>query len=124
MFNKILSNNRWQIWDNLKEDDHQYYVGTNAAIEVSCFFSNSYQWLFRYIMFVPYIFRSIRLNLIWGMQKIYYEHDDVQPEDENYNPLMQSFNGRQKGLSESKRDSNAVKPIRQRIVRKNHYFIK
>lgn len=40
MYNKILSNNRWPIWDELENPDN-ISGATNAAVEVSCFFSNS-----------------------------------------------------------------------------------
>lgn len=52
-------------------------------------------------MFVPYLFRAIRLNLIWGMQKIYYETDEFITEDEQVNPLMQSYRGPAKATDES-----------------------
>lgn len=47
------------------------------AIESSCYFSNAQLWLFRAIWFFPYIFRIVRLKLIWGMQKKYYTVEDV-----------------------------------------------
>lgn len=79
MYNKILQNNRWSIWDDI-ENKQTYDKGTNVAIEISCCFSNSQWWLFRTIWLVPYLFRSYRLHLIWGMQKIYY--GDVEEDDE------------------------------------------
>ena len=73
MYNKILQNNSWVVWDNIKsQTEEDFSQGTNVAIELSCFFSNTQWWLFRAVWFAPYIFRSYRLHLIWGMQKAYY----------------------------------------------------
>lgn len=69
MYNKILQNNRWEIWSDLEYTNPKK---PTVAIEMSCFFSNTQWWLFRAVWFVPYFFRSYRLNLIWGMQKSYY----------------------------------------------------
>ena len=83
MYNKILQNNRWEIWKDLKSEV-TFNTTTRAAIELSCFFSNSSWWLFRTVWFVPYLFRCYRLHLIWGMQKIYYKDDEENAlEDSN-----------------------------------------
>ena len=71
MYNKILQNNRWNIWNDIGYKE-KFDKSTQLAIELSCFFSNSQWWLFRTVWFVPYLFRCYRLHLIWGMQKIYY----------------------------------------------------
>ena len=95
LYNKILQNNMWQIWDNMSTYDHSTQQ-TDVALEVSCFFSNCSWWLFRAVWFVPYFFRSYRLKLIWGMQKTYivYGSDDGEDGLREANLLLE------KGLSD------------------------
>ena len=63
MYNKILQNNKWNLWDSiaLETDRSLFEPRTKAAIETSCFFSNSQWWLFRQVWLIPYLFRSFRL---------------------------------------------------------------
>ena len=75
LYNKILENNRWALWQELK-DPGDRDLGTEIAIEASCFLSNAQFWLFRAIWLFPYVFRSVRLRLIWGMQREYLVSDD------------------------------------------------
>lgn len=75
MYNKILQNNRWRIWTEIGQQEDDFDRATGIAIDLSCFFSNAQFWLFRYVWFFPYLFRSYRLHLIWGMQKTYYDQD-------------------------------------------------
>ena len=81
LYNKILENNRWALWQELK-DPGERDLGTEIAIEASCFVSNAQFWLFRAIWLFPYVFRSVRLRLIWGMQREYLVSDDDAAEAE------------------------------------------
>jgi len=40
MYNKILENNQWPIWQDLKESENRQ-TKTKVAIEMSCFLSNA-----------------------------------------------------------------------------------
>ena len=95
MYNKILQNNKWNIWKDLKSQV-SFDASTDTAIELSCFLSNSQWWLFRTVWFAPYLFRCYRLHLIWGMQKIYYkddEDDDEQSENDSADEDASAVNG-------------------------------
>ena len=85
MMNKILTNNYWHFWDDLKHKPENsqvtevlaastrmlgsgdlppmphYSTETDAAIKMSCFFSMAQWWLFRGMWFIPYLFRAFRL---------------------------------------------------------------
>jgi len=97
MYNKILQSNSWSMWDELKHPDAPNSERLNIAICISCFMSNAQIWLFRAIWFFPYIFRIIRLKLIWGMQKKYYG-TEVEGEEKD---AMPSSSLRKSSRSES-----------------------
>ena len=84
LYNKILENNRWALWQELKKPGERD-LGTEIAIEASCFLSNAQFWLFRAIWLFPYVFRSVRLKLIWGMQREYLVSEDDAAEAEHRN---------------------------------------
>ena len=52
-------------------------MGTEVCIRMSCFLGNAMLWLFRAVWFCPYILRAVRLKLIWGMQRHYYNEEDM-----------------------------------------------
>ena len=102
MSNKILTNNYWDFWNDLREEPTlsvnerwlkvdepsilnigrtptpnlppvpKYSVETNLAIKFSCFFSMAQWWLFRGMWFIPYLFRAFRLQSIWEIHNNYY----------------------------------------------------
>ena len=57
------------MWKEFSRDINfnEYSTRVRLGIDFSCFFSNAQFWLFRSLWFFPYIFRSVRLKLIWGM---------------------------------------------------------
>ena len=80
MYNKILQNNLWPMWNGIKHPIDKFSAGTETAIKFSCFMSNAQLYLFRAIWGFPYFFRALRLKLIWGIQKSYFVD---QNEDEH-----------------------------------------
>lgn len=73
MYTKILTNNKWAVWGELEktkgQDVEDFSLGLSASVSLACFLNNAQGWLFRAIWLFPYLFRALRLKLIWGMQK-------------------------------------------------------
>ena len=103
MYNKILQNNLWPMWDGFKHPFDKFGSGVEAAIKFSCFMSNAQLYLFRAIWGFPYFFRALRLKLIWGIQKSYFVelNEDESGGQDQFNSVLQSLR-----LSPKKRQSS------------------
>ena len=90
MLNKILSNNKWNFWENIVNavapipsfsksqatltgvpSASQYSFWVNLVIESTCFVDYLNWRFFRVIWLVPYLFRILKLYQIWNFHRVY-----------------------------------------------------